>query len=137
MIDLNTLDLTEQGDAGYKLQLMHPIDTSEELPGMTIRVRGDKSKTVQAFERKRVNEMQKREKLLKGKNKSTDFTIDELEELAVESAVVRIMGWTGMYEGGEVLDYSPENAAYLMKKYAWMREQVREAAEDLENFRPE
>ena len=134
MIDLNTLDLSEQGDAGYKMQVQHPIDNTE-IEGMTIRIRGDKSKTVQAFERKRVNEMQKREKLLKGKNKSTDFTIDELEEMAVEAAVVRIMGWTGMQEGGEVLDYSPENAAYLMKKFPWMREQVREAAEDLENFR--
>lgn len=136
MIDLNTLDLASHGDAGYKLQLTHPIDGTE-LEGMTIRIRGDKSKTVQAYERKRVNELQKRERLLKGKNKNTDFNIDELEEMAVEAACVRIMGWTGMMEGDSILEYSPANAEYLMKKFTWMRDQVREAAEDLENFRPE
>lgn len=134
MIDLNQLNLTEQGEAGFTLQLLHPIDRNE-LEGMTIRIRGDKSKTVEAFERKRIKELQKREKMLKGKSKDTDFTVEELEDMAVEAAVVRIMGWTGMKEDGEDLNFSAENAAYLMRKFAWMREQVREAAEDLDNFR--
>lgn len=135
MIDLNNLDLVAQGDAGYNLQLLHPID-GEELEGMVIRVRGDKSKTVQVFERKRINELNKREKVLKGKGKDATFSIEEMEDLAVEAAVVRIMGWKGIREAGVDLEFNEENAAYVMRKFAWMREQVREAAEDLENFRP-
>lgn len=135
-MDLNSLNLTEQGDAGYTMQVVHPIDKTD-IPGMTVRVRGDKSATVQAFERKRLTELTKREKVLRGKQKDTDFTIEEMEELAIQSAVIRVMSWTGFKENGEELACTPENLAYVMKKYSWLREQIKEAAEDLENFRPE
>ena len=136
MIDLNNLDLATAGDSGFDLQLLHPVDKSE-LEGMKIRIRGDKSKTVAAFDRKRINELQQKERVLKGKNKELTFTTDELEKMAVEAAAVRVISWQGISEGGMVLDCTPENITHVMTKYSWMRDQVREASEELENFRPD
>ena len=136
MIDLNSLNLTAQADAGYVMPVLSPFDDME-IPGMTIRIRGDKSTVVHAYERKRLNELQKRERVLAGKQKDTSFSFEELEEMAVDAAVVRIMSWTGMSEGGQELAFTEENAAYLMKKYSWMRDQVREAAKEVDNFRSE
>lgn len=70
---------------------------------MKIRIRGDKSKTVAAFDRKRINELQQKERVLKGKNKELTFTTDELEKMAVEAAAVRVISWQGISEGGMVL----------------------------------
>ena len=133
MIDFNTLDLTAQGEAGYTLQLLHPKNQTE-LEGVTIKIRGDKSRTVQQFERKRLNELQNKERVLKGKNKEMTFTTEELERMAIEAAVVRVINWSGINENGEPVPFNEENATYMFEKFSWMREQVREAAEDLDNF---
>lgn len=133
MIDFNTLDLTAQGEAGYTLQLLHPKNQTE-LEGVTIKIRGDKSRTVQQFERKRLNELQNKERVLKGKNKEMTFTTEELERMAIEAAVVRVISWSGINENGEPVPFNEENATYMFEKFSWMRDQVREAAEDLDNF---
>ena len=133
MIDFNTLDLTAQGEAGYTLQLLHPKNQTE-LEGVTIKIRGDKSRTVQQFERKRLNELQNKERVLKGKNKEMTFTAEELERMAIEAAVVRVISWSGINENGEPVPFNEENATYMFEKFSWMRDQVREAAEDLDNF---
>lgn len=133
MIDFNTLDLTAQGEAGYTLQLLHPKNQTE-LEGVTIKIRGDKSRTVQQFERKRLNELQNKERVLKGKNKEMTFTTEELERMAIEAAVVRVINWSGINENGEPVPFNEENATYMFEKFSWMRDQVREAAEDLDNF---
>lgn len=135
MVDFSTLNLREQGEAGFTLQVVDPTNYSD-LPGVTVRIRSDKSKTVESFERNRLKDLQKREKMLSGKNKSTDFTPEELDDMIAKGAAVRIMGWTGIQEEGENLEYSPENAEYLVRKYTWLGEQVRDASKDLENFRP-
>ena len=133
MIDFNTLDLTAQGEAGYTLQLLHPKNQTE-LEGVTIKIRGDKSRTVQQFERKRLNELQNKERVLKGKNKEMTFTAEELERMAIEAAVVRVINWSCINENGEPVPFNEENATYMFEKFSWMRDQVREAAEDLDNF---
>ena len=133
MIDFNTLDLTAQGEAGYTLQLLHPKNQTE-LEGVTIKIRGDKSRTVQQFERKRLNELQNKERVLKGKNKEMTFTTEELQRMAIEAAVVRVINWSGINENGEPVPFNEENATYMFEKFSWMRDQVREAAEDLDNF---
>lgn len=134
MIDLSNLDLQAQADNGFTLQLLHPIDNTD-LPGMTIRIRGDKSRAVETFERARIKDIQKREKMRKGKNQDLEFTMEELEQMAIEAAVVRVVGWTGFTENGNEVAFTEENAKTVFAKYKWIRDQVREAAEDLDNFR--
>lgn len=136
MLDLNYFDLATNSDIGYDMPVINPY-TNEEFEGATIRVRGDKSKTVVAFERKLYNEQDRARKVRVGKNKDEAPSLEELEDMVVRAAVVRIMGWKGFKEDGMAFEYSPENAEVLMKKHDWLREQVRDAAKELENFRPE
>ena len=131
-MELNLLNLGIQADDGFDLVLQHPI-TGDDLDGV-IRVRGDKSRAVQQFSRKRITEMQKRERIQKGKGKDTDLTIEELEAMAVESAIVRVISWKNIKKDGEELPFTKENAEVIFKDYDWIRQQVMEASEELKNF---
>lgn len=131
-MELNLLNLGIQADDGFDLVLQHPI-TGDDLDGV-IRVRGDKSRAVQQFSRKRITEMQKRERIQKGKGKDTDLTIEELEAMAVESAIVRVISWKNIKKDGEELPFTKENAEVVFKEYDWIRQQVMEASEELKNF---
>lgn len=131
-MELNLLNLGVQADDGYDLVLQHPIN-GEDLDGV-IRVRGDKSRAVQQFSRKRITEMQKRERMLKGKGKDENLTIEELEAMAVESAIVRVISWKNIKKDGEELPFTKENAEVVFKEYDWIRQQVMEASEELKNF---
>ena len=131
-MELNLLNLGIQAEDGFDLVLQHPI-TGDDLDGV-IRVRGDKSRAVQQFSRKRITEMQKRERIQKGKGKDTDLTIEELEAMAVESAIVRVISWKNIKKDGEELPFTKENAEVIFKDYDWIRQQVMEASEELKNF---
>ena len=131
-MELNLLNLGIQADDGFELVLQHPI-TGDDLDGV-IRVRGDKSRAVQQFSRKRITEMQKRERIQKGKGKDNDLTIEELEAMAVESAIVRVISWKNIKKDGEELPFTKENAEVVFKEYDWIRQQVMEASEELKNF---
>lgn len=131
-MELNLLNLGIQADDGFDLVLQHPI-TGDDLDGV-IRVRGDKSRAVQQFSRKRITEMQKRERIQKGKGKDTDLTIEDLEAMAVESAIVRVISWKNIKKDGEELPFTKENAEVVFKEYDWIRQQVMEASEELKNF---
>lgn len=131
-MELNLLNLGTAADAGYDLVLEHPV-TGEELDGV-IRIRGDKSKIVQQFARKRITEMQKRERMQKGKGKSEDLTIEELEAMAIESAIVRVISWKNIKLDGEDIPFTKENAEMIFKEYDWIRQQTMEASENLVLF---
>lgn len=132
-MELNNLNLAAAADDGYDLVLQHPI-TGEDLDGI-IRVRGDKSRQVQAFSRKRVTELQKRERLQKGKGKDTDLSIEELEQMHIESGIARVISWKNIKKDGEDLPFTKENAETVFKDYPWILEQTLEASSELLNFR--
>ena len=88
-LNLSVLNVSEVSESGIDIELVHPA-TGEGLDAW-VRVRGKDSRTVQNHARKVVNDMQKREKIAKGKNKDADMSIEELEMLAVERAVIRII----------------------------------------------
>ena len=132
-MDLNSLDLSKDAEAGYELTLVHPV-SGDDLDGV-IRVRGDKSKVVQAFSRKRVNELQRRERMQKGKGKDTDLSIEELEQMHIESGIARVISWKNIKKDGEELPFTKENAESVFKDYPWILEQVLEASATLNLFR--
>ena len=135
MLDLAIVNLSAQAEAGYEFELEHPA-TGEGLGGF-IKVRGDKSKKVQNHARKRITEMQKRDRVQRGKNKDTDLTIDELEDMAIESAIVRVISWRGITNEGQELQFNEDTATQVFRDHPWIREAVMEASEDLLNFRSE
>lgn len=129
-MELNSLNLAAQAAVGYNLELVHPA-TGEKLGGI-ITVRGDESKEVQNYNRRRFMELQKRERMNKGKDNT--YTIAEIESIGVESAIVRTIGWKNITLGGAELVFTKENAETLFTDYPWIRKQVMEAAEDLNLF---
>ena len=131
-MELNNVNLAAQAAVGYNLELVHPA-TGDKLGGV-ITVRGDESREVQSYNRKRFQELQKRERMNKGK--SSDYSLDEIETIGVESATVRVMSWKNITKDGVDLEFNKENAEMLFRDYPWIRKQVMEAAEDLSLFLP-
>ena len=131
-LNLSVLNVSEVSESGIDVELVHPA-TGEGLDAW-VRVRGKDSRTVQNHARKVVNDMQKREKIARGKNKDADMSIEELEMLAVERAVVRIISWRGIEEDGQPVPFTVENATRVLKDNPWIREQVLENSDDLTGF---
>ena len=131
-LNLSVLNVSEVSESGIDIELVHPA-TGEGLDAW-VRVRGKDSRTVQNHARKVVNDMQKREKIAKGKNKDADMSIEELEMLAVERAVTRIISWRGIEEDGQPVPFTVENATRILKDNPWIREQVLENSDDLTGF---
>ena len=131
-LNLSVLNVSEVSESGIDIELVHPA-TGEGLDAW-VRVRGKDSRSVQNHARKVVNDMQKREKIARGKNKDADMSIEELEMLAVERAVVRIISWRGIEEDGQPVPFTVENATRILKDNPWIREQVLENSDDLTGF---
>lgn len=131
--DLSKNDLNKSSEAGYKFELVLPDRVT--TTGAFITVRGTNSPTVKAFGRKKFQEMQAEEQRAKRRGKEVDpMTLDEAEELAVETAYVRIIGWEGIEEGGKAVEFNEANAKRILKEHSWIREQVIEESDNVSNF---
>ena len=134
--DLAKHNYTEIAEAGYEFELKLP--GTGEGTGVFITVRGDQSKTVKAFGRKKYSEFKLREQQAKRRGKDVeDMTLEEAEELSVESAIVRVIGWKNITENGEEVAFTKENAERIFKEYSWIKDQVMEESGQLLNFRSE
>lgn len=131
-LDLAITNIAAQAESGYEFELLHPA-TGEGTGGF-LTIRGEKSKIVQNHARKVVNEMLKREKVARGKNKDVDLSIEEHESLAIDRAFVRIISWRGIQEDGQDVPFTRENAERILKDHPWIREAVFEESENLLNF---
>ena len=132
--DLAQHNYTEIAEAGYKFELKLP--GTGEGTGVFITVRGDQSKTVKAFGRKKYAEFKLREQQAKRRGKEAeDMTLEEAEELSIESAVIRVLGWEGITEKGKDIPFTKENAERIFKDFSWIKDQVLEEAGQLLNFR--
>lgn len=85
-----------------------------------------------ALTAKRLRKMAKKKKTLI--NALADITPEEQEAERIERIAVCIAGWENVYEDGEPLDYTPENAARLVAEYAVIADQVEAFATDRANF---
>ncbi len=134
--DLAKHNYTEIAEAGYEFELKLP--GTGEGTGVFITVRGDQSKTVKAFGRKKYSEFKLREQQAKRRGKDVDdMTLEEAEDLGIESAIVRVIGWKNITENGKEVAFTKENAERIFKEYSWIKDQVMEEAGQLLNFRSE
>ena len=134
--DLAKHNYTEIAEEGYKFELKLP--GTGEGTGVFITVRGDQSKTVKAFGRKKYSEFKLREQQAKRRGKEVDdMTLEEAEELSIESAVVRVIAWENITENGKEVAFTKENAERIFKEHSWIKDQVMEEAGQLLNFRPD
>ena len=134
--DLAKHNYTEIAEEGYKFELKLP--GTGEGTGVFITVRGDQSKTVKAFGRKKYSEFKLREQQAKRRGKEVDdMTLEEAEELSIESAVIRVIAWENITENGKEVAFTKENAERIFKEHSWIKDQVMEEAGQLLNFRPD
>ena len=136
MFDLKKNNYSEIAEAGFEFELLTP--GTREPTSAFITVRGDNSKTVKAYARKKYNEFRMKEQMAKRRGKETDeMTIEEAEDLSIEAAITRVITWRGISEGGVTVEFTKENAERIFKEHPWIREQVMEVAGEALNFRPE
>lgn len=134
-LDLAKNNLSVAADIGFEFEVKLP--GTNEATGAFITVRGEESKTVKAFGRNKFKEFQQKQQQAKRRGKDVDeMTLEEAEELSVETAVVRVLSWRGITDGGEEVKFSPETATKIFKEHAWIREQVMEESSQILNFRP-
>ena len=135
LFDLSQNNFATKAEAGYEFELLSP--ETFEGTGVFITVRGDQSPAVKAFGRRKFQEFQQKEAVAKRKGKEVEsMTLDEAEELAVENAVVRTIGWRGLGDKGVEVPFSKDKAAeiYGTQGYEWIREAVIQESSNLRNF---
>lgn len=127
-MDLSNLKL---GDAGsQKMELVHPVEGTtlldDDKEPVTIELYGADSdvfrKTIRALGNKALSKNQKKR------------TIEELEESTVKLLARVTVGWSGLKEDGEELEFSIANAERLYTDYPWIKEQVDEFVQERSNF---
>lgn len=134
MFDLQKQDFSKSAELGYKFELKLPTGASS---GAFLTVIGDLSPTVKAYSRKKFQEYQQKQAIAKRKGKDTEeMDLDEAEDLAVESTLVRLIDWSGITEGGVEVPFSKEKAREVLKQHAWIREAIITESADILNFQP-
>lgn len=133
--DLRKTNLGELSEAGQEFQVMLP--EINEGTGAFITVRGGQSATVKKFARRKYSEAKHREMVAKKRGKDVEEpSIEELEEMATESAAIRIISWRGFEEDGQVVECTPENVRRILTEHSWIRDQVITESDTLANFIP-
>lgn len=135
MFDLEKNNLSKAAEAGYKFELLVP--GTDEPTGAFITVRGAQSKKVKEHAKKKYQELKQREVMARRKGKDDELSLAEAEELAIETAIVRIIDWEGLGEGGVAIPFNQENAERVLKEHPWIREQIMNESDQLLNFRPD
>ncbi len=136
MLDLQKTDFSKSAESGYEFELTLPTG---EKTGAFVKVRGQESPVVKAHVRRRIQEYQTRVQQLRRRGKDPEnepVDFDELDDAAVENAIVRIIDWRGITNAGKEVPFDKESARSILKQHEWIRRQVIEESEQLLNFRP-
>lgn len=136
-MDLSKFNMSVMAERGADLELEHPatgetlMQDDGETP-VTITLLGQDSK---AWRNKNREYQQKRiAALAKRRKKTIDYTVSD--EDACEMLAECTIGWAGIEEEGETLEFSKDAAFDLYMKYPWIREQCDEFIGDRANFFP-
>lgn len=120
-MDLTQLNVSDAGSSDMVLR--HPA-TGEDLD-ITIKLLGKDSaeyrKAVSKVGNSRINQRKK-------------VTVEQTQQDALDLLVAVTVGWAGMTENGEELEFSPENAKRVYRDYPWIKEQADEFVHDRANF---
>lgn len=132
MLDLKVKNLSETSEAGYEFELEYP--GSRERTGAFIKVRGAESKAARAYARKKYTEYRQKELMAKRKGREEEMSLEDAEDMAIESCITRIISWRGVGEAGVEVPFTKENAERILREHSWIRTEVMEASEQLLNF---
>lgn len=131
--DIITQNYSSAAEAGYSFDLLLPDGTDADAK---LTILGDLSPTVQNFVKKKYKEMKAQMDTAKRRNKEWDPTLEEIEQDAVEGALVRLIGWDGITESGKKVEFSKEKAREILTQHPWIREQIYDESKNVLNFTP-
>lgn len=137
MFDISKTNVPKAHEEGYEFEVNLPDGTPT---GFFIKVRGPESKAVKDYAFAQLKEMQKRDGVLRGKNKPVDYSPEEIEERLVNNCISKIISWRGLADGEEKgkpieVPFTKDFAFGFLKDNKWIRDQITEASEDVTNFR--
>ena len=132
MLDLKVKNLSETSEVGFEHELQYP--GTNERTGAFVKVRGAESKIARAYARKKYTEYRQKEVMAKRKGRDEEMSLEDAEDMAVETAVTRIISWKGIVEDGVEVVFSKENAERVLRENSWLRSQIMEESEQLLNF---
>ena len=132
--DLVKHNFSESAAEGFSFELKLPTGAPT---GTKLTVLGEMSPTVKLYSRKKFAEYQQRQATLRRKGKEDEqISLEEAEEIAVENALVRLVGWSDLLEDGKEVKFSKEKARELLTNHSWIRDQVISESQDVLNFSP-
>lgn len=131
--DIFEQDYSKAAESAFEFELKLPTGADS---GAKLQVIGGQSSTIRNYNKRKYQEYQQRQQIAKRKGKDDELSLDEAEELAIENAAVRLVGWKGIQEKGKDVPYSKEKANEILKQHPWIREQIIQESEDILNFPP-
>ena len=124
--DLTAFDgLQAAQDEGVQVEILHPA-TFDPL-GMTITIAGKDSIHAKNFDRTESNRRNKGRRTKK-------MEAGERQEYLLKRLAACTLSWTGVVDGGKVLECNRENALLVYNRLPFIADQVGEAASDYELF---
>ena len=131
--DIINDDYSKSAETAFEFELKLPTGADS---GAKLQVIGGQSSTIRNYNKRKYQEYQQRQQIAKRKGREDEMSLDDAEELAIENAATRLVGWTGIQEKGKDVPYSKEKANEILKQHPWIREQVIQESEDILNFTP-
>lgn len=131
--DIVKQDFSASSEIGYEFELKLPTG---EGSGAFLTVIGDYSPTVKQYSKRKYQEFTQRQTIARRKGKEEELSLEDAEELAIEAALVRLIGWRGFTEEGKEVKFSKDKAREVLTQHSWIRDQIQEESSDVGNFKP-
>lgn len=131
--DIVKQDYSKSAEIGFEFELKLPTGAGS---GAYLTVIGEQSPTVKQYAKRKFQEYQQRQQIAKRKGKDDDISLEEAEEMAIESSLVRLVDWRGFTEDGKEVKFSKDKAREILKQHSWIRDQINEESGDILNFTP-
>ena len=131
--DLQSQNYSTAAEEGFTLELQLPDGTVSDA---TLTILGDLSPTVKNFGKRKYKEFKQQQESAKRRGKEWELSLDDAEEESCEAALVRLIGWNGITEGGKKVEFSKEKAKETLKAHSWIREVIMQESANVGNFTP-
>lgn len=131
--DLTRQNYSTSAEAGYTFNLVTPDGNETDA---TLTILGDLSPTVKNYGKRKYKEITQQSKAAKARGKEWEPSLDEAEDMSVEAALVRLIGWDGFTEEGKKVEFSKEKAEQVLKEHSWIREIIMNESATVANFTP-
>jgi len=131
--DIVKQNFSASSEIGYEFELKLPTG---EGSGAFLTVIGDYSPTVKQYSKRKYQEFTQRQTIARRKGKEEELSLEDAENLAIEAALVRLIGWRGFTEEGKEVKFSKDKAREVLTQHSWIRDQIQDESSDVGNFKP-